>query len=122
MTASAFSLSSLYASNMFEVTGGETVVGGLHGSTRHYFCPRCMSWLFTKPEGIEDFVNIRSVMLDNHDSYTPFIETYTDEKLSWAKTSAIHSFAQLPAEDQFPELIAEFALNIVPRRRPGSIS
>ena len=55
MTASAFSLSSLYPNNEFEVTLGEPVLGGLHGATRHYFCPHCMSWLYTRPDGLDDF-------------------------------------------------------------------
>src|SRR6478735_12330017 len=65
MTASAFSLSVLYPSASFEVVQGEPVIGGLHGATRHFFCPHCMSWLFTRPEGLDEFVNVRTVMLDD---------------------------------------------------------
>ncbi len=109
MTASAFSLSALYPSNGFKVTLGEPVIGGLHGATRHYFCAHCMSWLFTRPEGMEDFVNVRATMMGDVQSHSPFIETYTDEKLPWATTPATHSFNKSPSPDDFPALLSEFA-------------
>ena len=109
MTASAFSLSALYPSNGFKVTLGEPVIGGLHGATRHYFCAHCMSWLFTRPEGMEDFVNVRATMMEDVQCHSPFIETYTDEKLPWATTPATHSFNKSPSPDDFPALLSEFA-------------
>jgi len=109
MTASAFSLSSLYPANGFTIVSGEPVIGGTHGADRHYFCPHCMSWLFTRPNGTDEMVNVRATMLDDASSYEPFIETYTSEKLSWAKTPAKHSFEKFPPMEQFPMLLAEFA-------------
>ncbi|HEX3398624.1 MAG TPA: GFA family protein [Steroidobacteraceae bacterium] len=109
MTASAFSLSTLYSSDGFAVTHGEPVIGGLHGATRHYFCAYCMSWLFTRPEGLDDFINVRATMLDNAQSHSPFIETYTIEKLPWATTPALHRFEKFPDRGDFPALLAEFA-------------
>ena len=108
MTASAFSLSTLYPSGAFEVTKGEPVIGGLHGATRHFFCPHCMSWLFTRPEGMDEFVNVRATMFDDARRYMPFIETYTSEKLPWAMTPAVHSFETLPPPDRYPELLEAF--------------
>ena len=108
MTASAFSLSALHPSAAFTVTSGEPVIGGLHGATRHFFCDYCMSWVFTRPEGMEDFVNVRATMLDDARGYRPFIETYTCEKLPWATTSALHSFDKFPDMEQFPSLLAEY--------------
>jgi hypothetical protein len=52
MSASAFSLSIGIPSEGFDVTEGEPVTGGLHGPTRHFFCARCLSWMFTRPEGM----------------------------------------------------------------------
>jgi hypothetical protein len=109
MSASAFSLSALYASESFEVMQGEPVIGGLHGATRHFFCPHCMSWLFTRPEGLDDFVNVRATMMDDATGFTPFMETWTSEALPWAKTPAVHSFETLPPMERYPELVAEFA-------------
>lgn len=109
MTASAFSLSALYPSESFEVTEGEPVIGGLHGATRHFFCAHCMSWIFTRPEGLDSFVNVRATMLDEAGSYVPFIETYTSEKLPWATTPAVHGFERFPPPELFPTLLAAYA-------------
>lgn len=109
MTSSAFSLSSLFPASAFSITSGEPVIGGLHGSARHYFCEYCMSWLFTRPEGMDDFVNVRATMLDDARSYTPFVETYVVEKLEWAVTGAKHSFDKYPPPEQFPQLLQEYA-------------
>ena len=51
MSASAFSLSVSLPSDGFEVIAGEPVLGGLRGEHRHYFCPACKSWMFTRPGG-----------------------------------------------------------------------
>ncbi len=67
MSASAFSLSLVIPSSGFEVTAGAPVVGGLRTTTQHYFCPHCMSWMLTRPEGMDEFVNLRVSMLDKHD-------------------------------------------------------
>ncbi|MXQ10914.1 GFA family protein [Microvirga makkahensis] len=109
MTASAFSLSALYPSDGFAVVQGDPVIGGLHGPTRHFFCPHCMSWLFTRPEGLDDFVNVRATLFDNARDFTPFIETCTSEALPWARTPARHSFKRFPPMESYPELMAEFA-------------
>ncbi|MDB5453168.1 MAG: putative glutathione-dependent formaldehyde-activating enzyme, partial [Caulobacteraceae bacterium] len=86
MSSSAFSLSAAIPESRFEVTQGDLVIGGLHGpQAHHYFCPYCMSWMFTRPEGL-DFVNLRPTMLDDPAWYSPFAETYTSEKLPWATT------------------------------------
>lgn len=111
MTASAFSMSLAIPSGGFEVTAGTPVIGGLHGATRHYFCPHCMSWMFTRPEGMDEFVNLRVSMLDEHDWFVPFIEFWKQESLPWATTPAVHSFATQPQFEEFGKLIEEFAKN-----------
>ena len=109
MTASAFSLSVAIPSEGFEVTEGEPVIGGLHGATRHYFCPYCLSWMFTRPEGMDWFVNLRATMLEDASWFTPFIETWTSEKLPWATTPAVHSYAAVPALEDYEVLLQEYA-------------
>ncbi|MGO4386149.1 GFA family protein [Microvirga sp. 2YAF29] len=109
MTASAFSLSALYPSEAFEVTAGEPVIGGLHGATRHFFCPHCMSWAFTRPKGLDALVNVRATLFDDAHDFIPFVETCTSEALPWAKTSAVHSFEKFPPMELYPELTEEFA-------------
>lgn len=109
MSASAFSLSVAIPSPGFQIVSGEPVIGGLHGPTRHYFCPHCMSWMFTRPGGMDDFVNLRATMLDDPSWFVPFIETWTSEALPWAGTPAVHSYEKLPEMAAFPSLIEEFA-------------
>ncbi|HYW21002.1 MAG TPA: GFA family protein [Nodularia sp. (in: cyanobacteria)] len=109
MTASAFSLSVAIPSIGFSILKGQPTIGGLHGATRHYFCPHCMSWMFTRPEGMDEFVNLRATMLDDVSWFTPFIETWTREKLLWATTSPVYSFETLPKEEDYASLIEEYA-------------
>jgi hypothetical protein len=108
MTASAYSLTLTVPSKGFAVTAGEPVIGGLHGATGHYFCPYCMSWMFTRPDGFEDFVNVRPTLLDDHSWFWPYIEVNTAEKITWAMTSAVHSFPKEPDFIEYPALIAEY--------------
>ena len=109
MSASAFSLSAAIPSEGFAVTAGEPAIGGLHGPARHYHCPHCMSWMFTQPEGMDWFVNLRPTMLDDPSWFTPFVETYAREKLPWATTPAVHSFEALPAMAAYEGLIKAYA-------------
>lgn len=109
MSASAFSLSALIPAQAFAVIKGEPVIGGLHGAARHYFCPHCMSWMFTRMQGLDAFVNLRPTMLDDHSWFAPFIETYVCEKLPWAVTGAKHSFEKFPAMEAFGGLMGEYA-------------
>jgi hypothetical protein len=104
MSSSAYSLSAAIPSTGFEVTQGEPVIGGLHGAHRHFFCAYCMTWMFTRPDGMDWFVNLRPTMLDEPGWFTPFIETWTSEKLPWASTPAVHSYKALPSFDEFEGL------------------
>jgi hypothetical protein len=109
MTSSAFSLSAAIPAEAFEVIAGEPVIGGLHGAdVHHFFCPHCMSWVFTRAEGMDWFVNLRPTMLDEPRWTTPFIETYTSEKVAWAATPAVHSFAQFPAFEAYADLVKQY--------------
>lgn len=66
MSASAFSLSVAIPAAGFEVVRGEPVIGGLRNpQLRHFFCPECMSWMFTRPDPRlfrPEFVNARVTM------------------------------------------------------------
>ena len=65
--------------------------------------------MFTRPEGLDDLVNVRATMLDERAWFTPFIETWTAEGFPWARTGAVHSFATMPPMEAFGPLVAEFA-------------
>ncbi|MET0427222.1 MAG: GFA family protein [Microvirga sp.] len=113
MSAGAFSLSAAIPTEGFRITAGEPVIGGLHGATRHFFCPFCLSWMFTRPDGFETFVNLRATLLDDPGGFAePFIETYAREKLPWASTPAVHRFETLPDMSAYESLIRDFAARI----------
>jgi hypothetical protein len=109
MTGSAFSASTAFRAEHFAVTDGEPVVGGLHGDPVHYFCPHCMSWMFTRPAQIPWMVNVRTTMLDAPAHLPPFAETYVSEKLPWAETGAEHRYERFPAFEEFAGLGAAFS-------------
>lgn len=109
MSASAYSLSVAVPSQGFELVRGEPEIGGLRGADRHYHCPHCKAWLFTRPAGLDEMVNLRATMLDHRAWYAPFVETWTSEGFTWAKTGAAHSFAGLPAAGAWAPLVEDFA-------------
>ena len=39
-----------------------------------------MSWMFTRPEGMDWFVNLRPTMLDDPSWFEPLIETCTERE------------------------------------------
>lgn len=109
MSASAFSLSLAIPADGFELVDGEPVLGGL-ALDMHHFCPRCMTWMYTRPLGMDWFVNLRPSMLDDHGWFVPFVETWTSERLPWAETPARHSFETIPELPAFQPLIEAFAI------------
>lgn len=108
MSASAFSLSLAIPADGFEVTQGEPVLGGLNRDM-HHFCPACLTWMFTRPPGLDWFVNMRPSLLDDHRWFVPYVETFAGEKLAWAETPAKHSFATIPEMPEFGPLIEAYA-------------
>ncbi|MFL6856635.1 MAG: GFA family protein [Allosphingosinicella sp.] len=110
MSASAFSLTATLPADGFEVIEGEPAMGGLHGSvSHHYHCPHCLSWLFTRAEGFDWFVNLRAPVLDDHGWFEPFVELWTREKLSWAETGAAHSYEADPPMADWETLMEAYA-------------
>lgn len=110
MSSSAFSLTAMVAAEHFRVVEGEPVKGGAKGpELDHYFCADCMTWMFTRVVGMDQFVNVRPTMFDTERWSVPFIETMTRARLPWATTPAKHSYAEFPTFDDFPALMAEFA-------------
>ena len=108
MSAGAFSLSLAILTDGLEIVSGDPVLDGL-GRDMHHFCPRCMTWMFTRPPGMDWFVNLRPSMLDDHGWFVPFVETWTSEKLPWAQSPARHSYGKVPGLPEFEPLIAEYA-------------
>ena len=109
MSASAYSLRAAIPTEAFRVTAGAPVIGGLHGAAQHYFCPYCMSWMFTRMEGLDFFVNVRPTMFDDASWFAPLVETCVAERLPWAVTPARHSYDGFPPEADFGRLMREYA-------------
>jgi hypothetical protein len=108
MTGGAYSLSSLYPADRFQIEG-ETVRGGLKTGPNHQFCPSCMSWLFTVPDGFEGFVNARSPNFADAGEHRPYVEMWTSEALPGAQSGADVKYETVPDEAQFGELMAGYA-------------
>ncbi len=119
MSSSAFSLSLVLPAGGLQVLTGEPVRGGLRAAAKHMFCGHCMTWIFTRIDGLDTIVNLRPTMLDDCTWFVPFIETYTDEMLPWAKTPAVRAFAKFPDVSEYEALIRDFAASAA---RPRTIS
>jgi hypothetical protein len=109
MSASAYSLSALFSADDFEVVEGEPVLGGMRGALQHFFCPTCMSWMFTRPPGLEGFVNVRPTLFQDLSWFAVFAETCTIEKLPFAETGAVRSYDRFPDAAAFGELVESYA-------------
>lgn len=109
MSASAYSLSAAIPTPGFAVVEGEPVVAGANPEAGHHFCPHCMTWMFTRPHGIDFFVNVRPTMFEDTAWYSPFLETYTSEKLPWAETPAVHSYETFPPMEDYQGLLGAYA-------------
>jgi hypothetical protein len=107
MSSSAYSLSVAIPTPGFEVTRGEPVIGGLRNpAQKHFFCPRCMTWMFTR--AMPEFVNVRATLLDDATWFSPFMETWTRTRLPWASTPAVRSYEEFPPMEDYEKLISEF--------------
>jgi hypothetical protein len=119
MASSAFSLTAMFLTDAFEVTKGEPVVGGLRGpEAPHFFCERCMTWMFTRPAVAPQVVNVRPTMFDDRRWFAPFVESFTKTKLPWAVTGAVHSFEEFPPMEAYEDLVRAFAAR---GETPGSL-
>ena len=115
MSASAFSLGAMVQAGGFTITDGTPVERSLPGSLRHhFFCPRCMTWLFTRIQSSETRVNFRPTLCDDPGWFVPFVEMMTQDRLPWARTPAPHSFQGFPSPEDLQDLLALF-----PRWRPA---
>ena len=111
LTSGAYSLTLMLPINGVEVQG-ETQLGALHRpESRHHYCTRCLSWLYTMAPGLEQmgFLNFRPTMLEDASWVVPFIESQTAEKLPGAVTGAKHSFEGWPPPTEYGRLMQEYA-------------
>ena len=109
MSASAFTLTSVYPADKFQVTAGDTVVGGMKGNTKHMFCGECLTFVYSIPEGMEMFVNVRSTEFENAAEHRPFIDMFLREGLPWVSSGAERSYDGAPEQTEFGPLMAAYA-------------
>lgn len=76
---------------------GDLIKGGLgSGGRTHFFCKSCLNFVFSRIDGADHRINLRTSVLDQAASLEPFVEVMTDEKMPWASVRAVHSFAHYP--------------------------
>lgn len=96
MTASAFSVGTMFPSDAV-VFSGELVVGGLKSKDRvHSFCASCFGLVYSQVIGAEHRINLRTSMLDKSSDFAPFVELMTSEKVPWIDLPVAHSFPGTP--------------------------
>ena len=123
MSASAFSLTAICLAADFEVLRGETVIAGARDpAIRHFFCPDCMTWMFTRPAVLPHVVNVRPTMFDDHAWFRPYMETFTKTRLPWAVTGAVVSFNEFPSMEAYEGLISASASRRLPRREHPAVN
>ncbi|WP_270919491.1 GFA family protein [Parasedimentitalea psychrophila] len=96
LSASAYSLTTMFPRDSFSCTG-ELITGGLGSSRRtHYFCKSCLNFVYSQIAAADQRINLRTSVLNDATSFKPFVELMTDEKMSWADVPAVHSFCRYP--------------------------
>ena len=110
MSASAYSLGTLFPSSGFSCTG-ELIRGGLgSGARTHYYCKACLGLIYTKIEGADDRITLRTSVLNEAELFEPFVELMTDEKMPWVNVPAAYSFKRFPTSvDELKALLEEYA-------------
>ena len=122
MSSSAFSLTLILPAGGVEVTRGELVRGGdPDGDIRHMFCDRCKTWVLTH---IDQFgiVNVRATLLDDASWFSPYMETYAATRLRWVTTPAVKRYDEFPANEDYPALLADYAVWAKARGWPVAVS
>jgi hypothetical protein len=107
-SGSAFSSVISLPSQGFAITSGEPEPGWAPGDNPHYFCSRCKNWLFLRIPS-SDSVNLRAGTLDDDRWFAPYVEIFAENKSPWVSTLARHSFASLPAPEDWAILLQSFA-------------
>lgn len=96
LTASDYSLTTMFPKDSVTVTG-EVITGGLKSATRrHYFCPNCLNFIYSEVGQGSGRINMRSSVLEAASALTPFVEVMTEEKVPWVTMDLPHSFPRFP--------------------------
>lgn len=111
LSASAYSLTTMFPRNSFSCDG-ELTTGGLHSVGRtHYFCKSCLNFVYSQILGADNRVNLRTSILNEAAMFEPFVELMTDEKMPWARVSATHSFSRYPTSLDELQILMDSYIN-----------
>lgn len=110
LTASAYSLTTMFPKTHFSCTGA-LIRGGLKSDGRvHYFCKSCLNFIYSEIGGAGERINLRTSVLDNAGSFEPYVELMTDTKLPWAHVPVTHSYAGCPeSPEELQALMDEYS-------------
>ncbi|MEO1108048.1 MAG: GFA family protein [Pseudomonadota bacterium] len=99
LTASAFSLTTMFPRDSFECTGA-LVTGGRHSAERrHFYCRSCLCFVYSEV-GQADRINLRTSVLDEADKFEPFLEVMREDKLEWTNTPSVHRYDRYPTSPE----------------------
>jgi len=100
----------MFPDDCFSVAGELEVGGHKTERRKHYFCSSCKNFVFSRIEGADNRVNLRTSVLDDPNWFAPFVEIMTDEKLEWSCVSATHSLPQFPQNaEELKALMDDYA-------------
>lgn len=96
LTASAFSMTTMFPADGFTCSGA-LIKGGLKSPGRdHYFCAACLNFVYSTIGVGSKRVNLRTSMLDAAPDLPPFAEIMAKDKLPWVTLPVPHSFETAP--------------------------
>ncbi len=109
-SASAFSLTTMFPIDSF-THDGELVQGGLGAVERaHYFCKSCLNFIYSRLKGAPERVNVRTSILDQAASLTPFLEVMTEAKMPWVHIPVVRSYSKFPeTQEELQSLMSDYS-------------
>ncbi len=116
LTASAFSMTTMFASRAFTYTG-DLIRGGKKSRERaHYYCQNCLTFIYSQVKGAEVRINLRTSLLDRAEDFHPYAEVMTASRRAWVTLSVAHSFPQGPATaEDLQNVMASYAAACHPK-------
>lgn len=109
MSAGPYSLSALVPESGFALVSGAPVPGGADPGFGHEVCPRCATWLWTRPKALSGVLLVRATLFDDVSWIAPYVEVETATRLPFAETGAALSYPGFPPPDAQGEIVASYA-------------
>lgn len=110
LSASAYTLTTMFPSASFSHTGQLITGGRGRKGQAHYFCKSCLGFLFSRIGAGSDRINLRTSVLEQAALFQPFIELMAAEKMPWATAPVVHSFDEYPeSQEELQLLMDEYA-------------